>query len=121
MATPGRTAASDGDAKQTVESGTSQVEPHQEELKNLNYELLLLGFSLLSVFNIAVFVVARDRVIIGVVDIINVPLTAIFFVDFLIRLRSAESKRRYFFRQFGWADLAASLPFPAFKILRLFR
>jgi hypothetical protein len=56
-----------------------------------------------------------------VLTIIDVPLSVIFFVDFLIRLRTAESKSRYFFRQFGWADLAASLPFPALKILRLFR
>ena len=34
---------------------------------------------------------------------------------------TAESKSAYFFRQFGWADLLASLPFEQAKILRIFR
>jgi len=73
------------------------------------------------VLNIALQLLLRDPEVENVIVIINAPLTIIFFVDFVIRFRSAESKRTYFFRQFGWADLAASLPLPAFKILRLFR
>ena len=34
---------------------------------------------------------------------------------------TADSKSRYFFREFGWADLLASLPFEQLKILRVFR
>jgi voltage-gated potassium channel len=41
--------------------------------------------------------------------------------DFLYRLFSAHSKKEYFFRQMGWADLLASLPMPQLKILRTFR
>lgn len=33
----------------------------------------------------------------------------------------AKSKSAYFFRDYGWADLIASFPFPQFKILRVFR
>ena len=40
----------------------------------------------------------------------NGLLSVIFLVDFTYRLFTAESKSRYFFRQFGWADLLASLP-----------
>ena len=51
----------------------------------------------------------------------NALLSVIFLVDFTYRLFTAESKSRYFFRQFGWADLLASLPFEQLKILRIFR
>ena len=40
---------------------------------------------------------------------------AIFLADFTYRLLTAESKFDYFFRQFGWADLLASLPFEQVK------
>ena len=51
----------------------------------------------------------------------NVPITIIFLIDFLYRLKSAPSKSYYFWRNWGWADLLASLPFQQTKILRLFR
>jgi len=121
MATQDDTAARDGKAMQTEASDASQAEAQPEELKNINYELLLIGFSVLSVLNIFLYIVIRDPVVDGVIEIINVPLTVIFFFDFLLRFRSAKSKGDYFFRQFGWADLASSLPFPQFKILRVFR
>jgi len=89
---------------------TSATQP--EELKNLNYGMLLLGFSLLSVFNIFVLIFAWDQQVKDIVTIIDVPLTIIFLFDFFLRLRTAESKSGHFFKQFGWADLAASIPVP---------
>src|SRR5436190_14819836 len=121
MSTPDKTTAMDGAVTQTEQSRASQAPAQPEELKNLNYEFLLLGYSLLSVFNVVVLFFTRDETVANIITIIDTPLTIIFFVDFVIRFRSAESKRSYFFRQFGWADLLASLPFPAFKILRMFR
>ena len=56
-----------------------------------------------------------------VIFIINAIMMPIFIGDFLYRLFTAESKSGYFFRNFGWADLLSSLPFPNAKILRLFR
>lgn len=120
MATDSATAR-DGKAAQTEETGASRKGEQQQELQNLNYEILLIGLSLLSVLNIGIALVVQDPVVRHIIDIINAPLTAIFFIDFLIRLRSAKSKPHYFFRENGWADLAASLWFPALKILRLFR
>lgn len=121
MSTGANSAASDGKVKQAEESSENQAEPQAEELKNLNYEILLIAFSILSVFNIVLLILIRDPTAENVLTIIDIPLTAIFFFDFILRLRTAESKSNYFFRQFGWADLTASLPFPALKILRLFR
>ncbi len=36
-------------------------------------------------------------------------------------LHTASSRKDYFVRQFGWADLLASIPIEQFKILRVFR
>src|SRR6187401_2689985 len=107
MATAENTVAGNGSGResQAQERGADQAQP--EELKNLNYELLLIAFSILSVVNVGLLILIDDPTIENVLVIIDVPLTAIFFFDFLIRLRTAESKTGYFFRQFGWADLAA--------------
>jgi voltage-gated potassium channel len=101
--------------------GRHREQFRSEVLVNINYELLLLGFSLLAVLNVALLILAKDQIVLNVIAIIDMPLSAIFLIDFLIRLFSAESKRGYFFRGYGWADLASSLPFPAIKIIRLFR
>ena len=53
------------------------------------------------------------------VQVINFFLTVIFLLDFSSRLLSAGSKGHYFFRDWGWADLLASVP--ALRFLRLFR
>jgi voltage-gated potassium channel len=52
---------------------------------------------------------------------IDVVLSVVFMIDFLVRFRRAPSRSNYFFRQFGWADLLGSLPLPQVKILRIFR
>jgi voltage-gated potassium channel len=56
-----------------------------------------------------------------VLYVMNVLFSVIFLADFTFRLLTADSKSRYFFREFGWADLLASLPFEQLKILRAFR
>ena len=121
MATSDDKAAGEGNAKRTEEIEANLDAVQKDELKNVSYEVLLLAFSLLSVLNLVLLFLAVDQTVKDVINTIDTPLTVIFFVDFLIRFTSAESRTRYFFRQFGWADLLASLPFPAFKILRLFR
>jgi voltage-gated potassium channel len=50
-----------------------------------------------------------------------VLLSVVFMLDFQFRLASADSKSQYFLREYGWADLLASLPFEQVKILRVFR
>ena len=54
--------------------------------------------------------VAKDPNLDTVLYVMNGILSTIFLLDFTYRLFTAESKSRYFFRQFGWADLLASLP-----------
>jgi voltage-gated potassium channel len=91
------------------------------ELKNSTYEVFIGALSVLSIANIFFVLAIQDEVVDSVVVLIDGLLSLVFLADFTFRLFSADNKRHYFFRQFGWADLAASMPLPQAKILRLFR
>jgi hypothetical protein len=92
------------------------------ELKNTAYEIFIGALSILSIVNLLlVYAVAGDSALELVLSVMNALFSAIFLGDFIYRISTAPSAMRYFFRGFGWADLLASLPFPQFKILRLFR
>ena len=93
-----------------------------QELKNTSYELFILLLSVLSIFNLLVFVIPRiDPVVEGVVALVDGFITVIFMVDFLCRFFTAESKSDYFFRNWGWADLLSSIPVQQLRIFRIFR
>lgn len=92
------------------------------ELRSLGYELFICALSILSIFNLAVqFLIPQDHNVMAVLDFMNVTVSLIFMGDFLYRLLTAKARMRYFWEGYGWADLLSSLPFPHFKILRLFR
>jgi hypothetical protein len=92
------------------------------ELKNTAYEIFIGALSILSIVNLVlVYAIAGDSALELVLSVMNALFSAIFLGDFIYRISTAPSPGRYFFRGFGWADLLASLPFPQFKILRLFR
>ena len=93
-----------------------------KELKNTTYEAFIGVLSVVSIANIAfVYLAASDQVE-AVVEIMNGILSAIFLVDFTYRFVTAGTGRwTYFFKEFGWADLVASVPIPQLKILRVFR
>jgi voltage-gated potassium channel len=96
------------------------------ELKSVSYELFMLLVSLLSIVNAVIVVLglvtgpAQD-----VVVLMETALTPVFAFDFLYRLLTAPSRRRYFVRGYGWADLLAAIPglgiFRLFRILRVTR
>ena len=96
----------------------------KRELKGVGYEVFILLLSVLSVFNMAVVVIASLR---GndsgpgrdVILLMDGVITPIFLADFFYRLLTASSKRAYFVGGWGWADLLACLPM--FRIFRLFR
>ncbi len=90
-------------------------------LDNPGYEVFIGILSILSIVNLVLIYIQQDEAIRYVLGVMNFLLSMILFVDFLYRLRKAPSKSRYFFHQFGWADLGASVPVPQLKILRVFR
>lgn len=92
------------------------------ELKHTGYEIFIGMLSILSLVNLAlIYAFAGDENLKKVLLVMNLILSVVFMADFLYRLSTAPSKSGYFFRNYGWADLLASLPFTQLKILRLFR
>lgn len=92
-----------------------------QELKPIGYELFIGALSVLSIFNLLFLYLVNDPDIANVIYIINGFMMPIFLGDFFYRLFTTSSKSGYFLRNFGWADLLSSLPFPQLKILRMFR
>jgi hypothetical protein len=92
-----------------------------KELKNTTYELFMGALSVLAIVNLFIGLLLKDRDVVDVVLLMDGALSVIFLGDFLYRFFSVSAKATYFFRQFGWADLVASLPFPQAKLFRLFR
>jgi voltage-gated potassium channel Kch len=96
--------------------------PSSRELKNTNYEIFIGMLSVLSIFNIVLmYAFLQDAGLQDVLAVMNFVLSGVFMADFIYRILTARSKSGYFFHQYGWADLLASLPFAQLKILRLFR
>jgi Ion transport protein len=103
------------------EVGMANIQPRHKELKNTGYEIFVGILSVLSIVNVVLLYAVDDPNLDTVLYLMNGLLSAIFLADFTYRLLTAESKSRYFLRQFGWADLLASLPVQQLKILRVFR
>jgi hypothetical protein len=93
----------------------------RHELKDVGYEIFVGAVSVLSILNLVLMYVVQDESLDTVLYAMNAVLTVILFIDFVYRLVTAPSRSGYFFRQFGWADLLASLPVLELKILRVFR
>ena len=76
-----------------------------------SYNLFMLALTLFSLLVMAGLVIGpafdSSNAVLWRVDFF---LCVIFFVDFLLTLRRAPSKRTYFFKQGGWLDLLGSIP-----------
>ena len=99
----------------------TEAEGQRGELKHTGYEIFIGILSILSIVNLVLLYAVQDASLDTVLFFMNALLSGIFLVDFTYRLSTAESKTRYFFRNFGWADLLASVPVQQVKILRVFR
>jgi hypothetical protein len=97
------------------------TERPSNELKNLGYEIFIGLLSILSIFNLVLGYVVQDPNLDMVLSVMNAVLSGVFMIDFIYRFVTASSRKDYFFRQFGWADLLASMPVEQLKILRVFR
>jgi voltage-gated potassium channel len=95
----------------------------QRELKSTGYELFILLLSLVSITDMILNTLATrilpNASVAEVVAITDMLLTTVFMFDFAYRIFTASSKRQYFFRNWGWADLLACVPM--LRIFRLFR
>ncbi len=94
----------------------------RRELKSAPYELFVLLVTLLSLVNLVLgFVLRSTTALQDVLKVMNTVLSLVLLCDFVYRFATASSRASYFWKGFGWADLFASLPFPAAFLLRLFR
>lgn len=100
---------------------TTAEQPKEERKMNLGYEIFVGVLSILSIFNILLLYFVKDADLAEIINIMNGLFSIIFLGDFVFRILTVPSKSKYFFRDFGWADLFASLPLPQFKVLRVFR
>jgi voltage-gated potassium channel len=100
------------------------------ELKGVGYEVFILLLSILSVINLGFLLIAEIVNPAGgpaqeVVLVMDLIITPIFLFDFLYRLLTASPPRRYFFREWGWADLLSCIPllrvFRVFRVVRVVR
>jgi voltage-gated potassium channel len=85
------------------------------------YDIFIIFITLLSILNLVLYFVVRDDNVQTVLWIIDMMLSGFFFADFIRRFVRAQNKSRYMFKDFGWADLLSSMPFPQFKLLRILR
>jgi len=105
------------DAAVSEQTGT----PPREELANSGYEIFIAALSVLSILNLVMIYTINDSSLDYVLQSMNLILSLVLFIDFLYRMKIAPSKSQYFFREFGWADLLASMPLLQLKLLRVFR
>lgn len=85
----------------------------------LNYEIFILVITCISILNLVLIFVYRDPDIEEVLNLMNRIISIIFLIDFLARLRIAESRRDYFIKKYGWLDLVSSIPIPGAQLARV--
>jgi voltage-gated potassium channel len=83
--------------------------------------MFIVGISLLSIFNLVLLVVFIKPEVEDVVRIVDVPLSIILMLDFVLRLLRAPAKKYYVVRDGGWLDFLGSLPILPLKVFRLYR
>ncbi len=86
----------------------------REDLKSVPYELFMLALALLSIVNfVLVLVLPWESQSWWLVVYIDAFLTVFFVADFIFRLVTAPSKKRYMGRGGGVLDLLSCSPGPA--------
>lgn len=88
---------------------------------SFSYEIFMVMVSMLSFVNIVLILLPLSEEVNKIVYTADYALAAIFLFDFLTRFFTAKSKKKYFFKQYGWADFLASIPLTGFNVFRLFR
>jgi len=93
------------------------------DLKSTSYEFFILAMALLSIANLPLlFLFSYQSQPWYLVLFIEGALTLVFLIDFVYRLKTAPSKRGYFFHEQGYLDLLSCVPgLRIFRVFRIFR
>ncbi len=104
-------------------SSDRELEEAEEKagLRNPGYEIFMAALSVLSIVNLILAWFIEDESLDYVITGVNFLLTLCFAADFTYRIWTAPNRSHYFFRDFGWADMLASIPFAQTNVLRVFR
>jgi voltage-gated potassium channel len=97
--------------------------PDESVLRRATYQLVL-GLVALNalVVTVAYYFFPPSSPVRQVLYILDWINATIFFLDFLLRLRMANSKMHYLVASWGWLDLLGSLPgFPLMRLIRIAR
>jgi voltage-gated potassium channel len=116
-----RVAGGSGNDGGMSDDAAQEAAEEKAQLRNPSYEIFMAALSLLSIFNLVLAWIIQDESMDYIIAGVNFLLTMCFLVDFLYRFFTADKKSHYFFRDFGWADMLASIPFASTNILRVFR
>jgi voltage-gated potassium channel len=100
-----------------------------ESLEKPNpYQIFMLALCFYAIFALGIeHIVPIDTATKDIIDIVDVAVCAVFFIDFIINMVKAPNRWRYFFK-WGWIDLLSSIPNIDFlrigrasRILRIFQ
>lgn len=86
---------------------------------NANYELFILGLTILTVVNSILWWLMEDPYIIQVVVTISLSISLVLCVDFIFRMYRNQDFKGMFINRNGWLLLLGSLPVPFFALFRL--
>lgn len=87
------------------------------------YNMFILILTVLSLVIMGVMFLPLDDATLGLLQVYDNLICAIFLIDFFLNLRAASKKSDYLIKERGWLDLLGSIPsFGAtFKLTGLFR
>lgn len=89
------------------------------QAKKINYEIFITFLTFLSWVNGYIILFSSDENARILTFWVELLLTPIFLIDFLVHLRRSRPRRSYFFSEYGWLELVGSFPF--LRWLRLYR
>jgi voltage-gated potassium channel len=109
-------------ATTTATGGTMEADQGGDVTLGTGWEMFVLVLSILSIANIILEALSQLDATGQVILVVDMILTLVFVLDFILRLRAATNPRAYFIRGYGWLDLIGCAPMLRFaRIVRIFR
>ena len=103
-----------------TDSAPASASADRGDLKSTSYEFFMLAMAVLSIANLPLLIFfPYESQKWYLVLFVEGALTIVFVIDFIYRLKTAQSKWGYFYRQKGFLDLLSCVP--SLRIFRIFR
>lgn len=99
-----------------IDTGTPE---RSAEPAPTGFDVFVLLLTIFSLINLVLEGVLLNQEVVNVILIVDGAICIVFFVDFLLRLYRAPSKRAYLIGDLGWLELLGSLPLPVLRIARI--